>query len=120
MTILKKQQKLLYLERLLNLQTKFLRAYNSAKVTLVVKEEENYTVKVKENDGYGGIIEKSIMKTKKIPPTKFVRVSYYDTKINMYESYSIEFPLTHLSKRIAHYKRKFNTAYKNRHNINNK
>ena len=69
MTILKKQQKLLYLERLLNLQTKFLRAYNSAKVTLVVKEEENYTVKVKENDGYGGgTIEKSIMKTKKIPP----------------------------------------------------
>ena len=120
MTILKEQQKLLYLERLLNLQTKFLRAYNSAKVMLVVKEEENYTVKVKKNDGYGGIIEKSIMKTKKIPPTKFVRVSYYDTKINMYESYSIEFPLTHLSKRIAHYKRKFNTAYKNRHNINNK
>ena len=120
MTILKEQQKLLYLERLLNLQTKFLRAYNSAKVTLVVKEEENYTVKVKENDGYGGIIEKSIMKTKKIPPTKFVRVSYYDTKINTYENYSIEFPLTHLSKRIAHYKRKFKTAYKNRHNINNK
>ena len=120
MTILKKQQKLLYLERLLNLQTKFLRAYNSAKVTLVVKEEENYTVKVKEKDGHGGVIEKSIMKTKKIPPTKFVRVSYYDTKINTYENYSIEFPLTHLSKRIAHYKRKFNTAYKNRHNINNK
>ena len=120
MTVLKEQQKLLYLERLLKLYTGFLKAYNNVKVAIITKGKEDYTVKIKVDDGYGNMVEKSIMKTRNIPSTKFVKVSYYDTKISTYESYNIEFPLTHLSKRIAHYKRKFNTAYKNRHNINNK
>ena len=120
MTVLKEQQKLLYLERLLKLYTGFLKAYNAVKVAVIIKEEENYSIKVKIDDGYGGTVEKNIMKTRSISPTRFVKVSYYDTKISTYESYSIEFPLTHLSKRIAHYKRKFNVAYKNRYNINSK
>lgn len=120
MTVLKEQQKLLYLERLLKLYTGFLKAYNAAKVAVIIKGKEDYTVKIKVEDSYGGMIDQDIMKTRPIPPTRFVKVSYYDTKISTYESYSIEFPLTHLSKRIAHYKRKFNTAYKNRHNINSK
>ena len=115
MTQLKEQQKLLLLERIVKLYVKITRDYNEISVNTIMKDKINVSKETKTKNAYGELETTQEIEIVKIPLTKFVKVSYYDTKISTYESYSIEFPITHLSKRIAHYKQKLRTAFKNRH-----
>ena len=54
-----------------------------------------------------------------IPKTRYIRIIYKDVKISTYGTWSIEFPISHLPKRIQHYKRKVKTSFKNRVKLNN-
>jgi hypothetical protein len=114
---LKEEQNLIYLRRILNLYVKFTKAYSEVKVDVVMKSKGwEYTTK-KIKDPYTNKMVDIQTGTKDIhfDPTPFVSVVYIEPKINLYAMQQIEFPLSHLPKRIIHYKKKLMKEFKNRH-----
>lgn len=114
---LKEQQKLLYLERILKLYVRFLRAYSD--VTVEVVSRKKRLRNIMEVDEYTGkeVVKELVVDS--IKPTDMVKITYFGTRFDFYNHQTIEFPMSHLPKRIAHYKRKLLTAFKNRHGKQN-
>lgn len=112
---LKETQKLIYLERILKLYVQFLKAYSEVNIEVISKTEGLLLDTKKELDRYGNPVTRNVTIASYFDPTLFVRITYYNPKINIYEFQAIEFPMDDLSKRIDHYKRKLMTAFKNRH-----
>jgi hypothetical protein len=114
---LKETQKLLYLERMLNLYEQFTRAYSQVSVEVIVKDKGWVYISHKVLDPYTNKSVDIQKGTRDVlfEPTRFVRVTYHGARFNFYVCQFIEFPVSHLPKRIIHYKRKLKTAFKNRH-----
>ena len=114
---LKETQELLYLERILKMYVQFTRAYSQVSIEIVTRDKGWVYVTKRIEDPY---TKKTIdiqvgQKDITFEPTRFVQVIYHGTRFDFYAHQTIEFPITHLSKRILHYKRKLMTAFKNRH-----
>lgn len=113
---LKETQKLLYLERILKLYVRFLKAYNDVKLEIITKDYEEWLDTVTQPNRDGVMVTRDVRIASYFDPKDFVRVKYTNPKINTYIFQAIEFPMEDLSKRIKHYKNKLFIAFKNRHN----
>lgn len=113
---LKETQKLLYLERILKLYVQFLRAYSQVSIEIVTRDKGWEYITRRVEDPYTKKIVDVQIGTREVlfEPTRFVQIIYHGTRFDFYTHQTIEFPITHLSKRILHYKRKLMTAFKNR------
>ena len=113
---LKESQRLLYLERILKLYVQFTKAYSEVKVEIITRDKGWIYTTQKVLDPYTRKTVDIQTGTKDIlfAPTRFVRVTYSGALIDIYALQWIEFPISHLPKRIMHYKRKLMTAFKNR------
>ena len=83
--------------------------WNETKAELIVKTKVEKVKHETRKDKYGNDYQFTDQYVEKIPPTDYVKVTYFNPKRenfgkNDYES--IEFPLTDIDKRIEHYENK--------------
>jgi len=104
-----KQEKIARLKVLLKEYVKHLRAYSSVSVTVFKATTKLEAVSSLVKNQYGEEETLLDIKEVQIPETEYVRISYKEKKISFYDSYSIEFPMEDIDKRILHYKQKLKT-----------
>ena len=105
------EYKLFYLKRLLQLYVLFTRKWNKVSVELV-------------DGGLYRAEQYQYLLNAKPTPHQCVKVTFFDAHVEFkakhdkdwYELEEVEFPVSHLAKRIVSYKQKVAYEFKNRHN----